>query len=107
MKKPTLKHFYVLNSNFNKQSIEPYDVIPHLVDEYNKLKKKPVSFSEFKDFVNKEAMYQWWGRCEYEIVISHWPPVKDLQEKWDIYQQIKMNMDVVTDLVMQSVLKQN
>lgn len=106
MKKPALKHFYVINSSINRQAIEPYDVIPHLVDEYSKSKKKPVSFEEFRDFIDSEAKYQWWGRCEYEIIVSHWPPVKDKEEKWDVYQQIKMNLDVITNLVMQSVLKQ-
>lgn len=106
-----MEHFYVINYNCNTQKFERYDVIPYLAEYYNSLKndkvlKKwypaPETFDEFKDFVIRESMYKWWGRCEYEIILLDWP-CKKVEEKWDIYEQIMMNLDIVTKLLMISV----
>ena len=106
-----MEQFNVINYNCNAKRFETYDVIPHLVDEYNRLKGDkvmqrhnplPVTFDEFKKFVKDESMYQWWGRCEYEIILVDWPS-QTIDEKWDIYEQIMMNLDLVTELVMESV----
>ena len=124
-----MKPFNVIIYDINAKVFEPYDVIPHLVDCYNKKKKnKPVTFEEFREFVKNESMYQWWARCEYEIILSPWPYLsspsesynKDKEndvetwkehwkkhlkecEKWDIHMQVMMNIDVITNLVMESV----
>ena len=45
------------------------------------------NFDEFKKFVKDESMYQFWSRCEYEILLVDWP-CKKISEKWDIYKQI-------------------
>ena len=90
--------------------------------------KVPETFEEFKQFVKVESLHQFWSRCEYEIVLGPWPYVsspsegydkskendldawkqhwkKHLQscDKLDIHDQIMMNLDVVTQLVMESV----
>ena len=123
-----MKHFNVINYDINAKVFEPYDIIPHLVECYNKKKNKPVTFEEFREFVKNESMYQWWSRCEYEIILSPWPYItspsesyhkekendieawkehwkKHLKEcdKWDIHMQVMMNIDVITNLVMESV----
>lgn len=97
-----MKQFNVINYNFNKQVMELYDVIPYLVDRYNECDNQPKTFDEFKKFVEKESKYQWWARTEYEIIISNWPSQKH-EEKWDIYKQISMNINIVTNLLMESV----
>ena len=98
-----MKTFNVINFNFNKREFEPYNVIPYLVSCYDEEKSKPETFTEFKDFIKKKSMYQWWARCEYEIILSDWPSQK-IDEKWDVYKQVMMNLDVITTLVMDSVL---
>ena len=50
-------------------------------------------------------MYQWWSRCEYEIIISDWPP-SGKEEKWDVYKQIEMNLDLITR-VLEKEIKSN
>ncbi len=96
-----MKSFNVIWWDFNKKEPEPYDVIPDLVDKYKKAKIKPKTFDEFKDFIIKESMYKWWSRCEYEIVIQRWPPMKKEEDyKCDIYNQIMMNIDIIVDIVM-------
>lgn len=106
-----MKHFYVINYDTNRKRFEQYDVIPYLVGEYNDLKENkplqkikplPKTFEEFKKFVKNESLYRWWGRCEYEIILSCWPG-QDVEEKWDVHGQIMMNLGLVTELVMESI----
>ena len=47
-------------------------------------------------------MYQWWARCEYEIILSDWPCQK-VEEKWDIYRQIMLNIDIITDVFIENI----
>lgn len=110
-----MKQFNVINYNPNSKKFEKYDVIPYFVNEYKEHIKNhtkfpdseywkiPVTFNEFREFVKKEALGQFWGRCEYEIILIDWPCQK-VEEKWDIYDQIMMNLDVVTKLVIESII---
>ena len=96
--------FNVIYLDFNSKRMKEYDIIPHLKNCYEaKKKEKPRTFDEFKSFIIAESRYQWWARCEYEIIISSWPSGR-CEEKWDIYQQIMMNIDLITKLFMQEVL---
>ena len=126
-----MKQFNVINFNFNAKKFEAYNVIPYFIRKYydrvdtcNELEqdlknatseheinlytdslkywKVPVTFDEFKKFVQDESQYQFWSRCEYEIILVDWPCQKN-EEKWDIHDQIMMNLDIVTQLVMESV----
>jgi len=97
-----MKNFNVIIFDFNSKKFESYNVIPYLVDCYNNSNNKPKTFDEFKEFIRKQAMYQWWSRCQYEIIISNWPP-SGIEEKWDVYKQVMMNIDIVTNIVMKSV----
>ena len=128
-----MKQFNVINFNFNAKKFEAYDVIPYFVRAYNEQVegcntarleleaakteeeieiakssldywKIPVTFDEFKDFVKKESQYQFWSRCEYEIILVDWPCQKT-EEKWDVYDQIMMNLDTVTKILMECVDK--
>ena len=69
---------------------------------YKVYKKDLKTFEEFKEFVKKESMYQWWSRCEYEIILQCWPG-QDHSEKWDVYQQIMINLDLVTNILIQNL----
>lgn len=97
-----MSEFNVIFYDFNRKKFIPYNVIPYLVDCYNKAEDKPVTFEEFKKFVKDESMYQFWSRCEYEIILESWP-ISDIHEKTDIYQQIMMNIDIVTEVLMKSI----
>lgn len=84
----------------------PYDVIPYLTLRYNDYSKKvrPSTIEEFKEFITKESTYKWWARCEYEIILSDWPN-NIHKDKWDVHRQVIMNLDIITELLMKSVLK--
>lgn len=123
-----MREFNVIVYNINSKEFEPYNVIPHLVNCYDKKKSKPKTFDEFKEFVKSESMYQWWSRCEYEIILSPWPYITSPSERYDkkgednieawkehwkkhlkecekidVHYQVMMNIDIVTALVMNSV----
>ena len=97
-----MKKFNVIVEDINRKEFIPYDVIPYLVDCYKKIKNKdeiPVSVSDFREFVKRKSMYQWWCRCEYEVLLDSWPN-KDIEKKIDVHWQIMMNLDIITDIVM-------
>ena len=47
-------------------------------------------------------MYQWWSRCEYEIILESWPNT-NVNEKWDVHRQVMMNIDIITSMLMNNV----
>lgn len=103
------RKFYVLTWDFNSDKIEHYDVLPYFRDrleeriEKNKNDeddyfKVPKSFNDFKKFVEDESMYQFWSRCEYEMIVHGWP-VKRNDYKIDVHEQIMMNIDVISGIL--------
>ena len=109
-----MESFNVINYNFNAQKFESYNVIPYFISAYtkrielnkecpeNKYWKVPKTFKEFKQFIKEESQYQFWGRCEYEIILCDWPSQKHY-EKWDIHNQIMMNLGIVARIIMKAV----
>lgn len=94
-----MKKFNVINFDFNHNKFKYYDIIPYLVHCYEEEKNKPKTFEELKEFIERKSLQQWWSRCEYEIILKDWPCGKT-EEKWDIYDQIIMNLDIITNLLM-------
>lgn len=104
-----MKSFNVLTWDFNKDMVEPYDVMPYFESAYYKRVedavkyddpyfKVPATYDELKEFIRSEAQYQFWGRCEYEFIMHGWP-VKKNTYKIDVYEQIMMNLDIVTQIL--------
>lgn len=94
--------FNVLVYDFNSREFVSYNIMPYLINQYKETKKKPKTFEEFKEFVDKKSLYQFWSRCQYEIILTDWPNQQD-EKKIDVYQQIKMNIDIITTILMNSV----
>lgn len=57
---------YCINSN----KIWDYDVLEYREDQIKKLKKKCATKEEFTEEMRHEMMYQYWSRCEYEVIIE-------------------------------------
>lgn len=84
---------------------KPYDVMLTLVNDYKErsmIRTKPTSRKECRKFVEDMALYHWWGRCEYEMILMDFS-VKRHEKKIDIYEQVMMNIDVVTDLFIENI----
>lgn len=101
-----MRSFNVIVEDINRKEFVPYDVVPYFVNCYKALKKsdeKPSTLDEFKKFVKSKSLYMYWSRCEYEIILSSWPPSKnglDDGVKVDVHWQIMMNLDIVSEIVM-------
>ena len=107
-----MKKFNVLLWDFNQDKLEYYDVLPYLRDKYkekvefNKTHvnndydfwKVPETFEEFKKFIKQESQYQFWSRCEYEMICHGWP-VRKNDYKLDVHEQIMMNIDIVASIL--------
>ena len=97
------KHWYVFFYNFNKGCIETYDVLQHgrLIEDLKKLARKKLDKATFKEELRKSLMHYFWAKCEYEIIISAWPPNENAKdEKVDIYSQIMLNYDAFCDYIL-------
>ena len=101
-----MKSFNVIIYDPNLREFVKYDIMPYLIRIYNEKKEKketlPETFDEFKNFVKSESQYQFWARCEYEIILIDWP-CQQKYEKWDVYKQIMMNLDIVTKVFMENI----
>lgn len=54
--------------NFNK--IWDYDVLQYREDQIKKLKKRCATKEEFAEEMRREMMWQYWSRCEYEVIVE-------------------------------------
>ena len=74
-------------SNFNGKRIEKYNVFDHLgfLDDLKKAARKyrDREREQFEDQMRRDLMYYFWSKCEWEIILSHWPPRQDAREEKD------------------------
>ena len=49
--------------------------------------------------LDRLCMYYFWAKCEYEVIVSAWPPRDGSDRKIDIYTQLKENWDIFKELV--------
>ena len=91
-----------MNWDFNRDKLVNYDIMPYIFDCYGREKRKPTTEDETKKFILAWCTYQFWSRCEYEMLVSGWPARKNT-EKVDAFQQITMNIDAITALVYQEI----
>lgn len=98
-----VKPYNVLIWDFNSDSLQPYDIMPYLINCWQKegkgVEKNPESI---KQFILNNSMYMFWARCEYEFIVTGWP-VKKNEQKIDVYYQIKNNIDVIVEHFMQYI----
>lgn len=102
--------FKVINWDTNSDRLVHYDVMPYIYSEFEKYRKrnklaiKNVTFEELKKFINDTAKYRYWSRCEYEVIVTGWPVSRNTY-KLDVYEQIKMNLDNITQLMLEDLQK--
>ena len=108
---------YTLTWDMNRGEVENYDIMPYLVSAWKEDKarkrkiwfkssdddtKEPTTVEEWKKAILAASRYQFWARCEYEIIVSEWPTEKH-RVKLDVFDQINANIDVITKLFMEYV----
>lgn len=93
--KPTWNVFI---EDMNQKRIIVYNVFDHsgfLNDCNLAWEVSNNDFSKFKNYVETSMLYFYWRRCEWEIIISDFPPCNTFKEKkTDVYEQIKINWNI-------------
>ena len=117
MNRVQIPAFYTLTWDMNRAEVENYDIMPYLVSAWKEDKarkrkigfkssdddtKEPTTVEEWKKAIFSASRYQFWARCEYEIIVSEWPTEKH-RVKLDVFDQIHANIDVITKLFMEYV----
>lgn len=90
--------------NINAGRIDVFNIFDYgggcLVEKLKTLKDKCETKEEFLEEMDKELRYRFWSKCEWEIILSDWPPSQKFNDKKiDVYQQLKLNWDVFGDYV--------
>ena len=87
----------VLAYNFNTNEIINYNIFSgHFFTELKH--ENPKTYIELKEFIKKWARYYYWSRTEHEILVGGL--FKNCKfEKIDIFRQIEMNLDRITEYV--------
>ena len=91
----------VLRHDWNKNAIINFNIFGTMfIEKLHKevLKKEIKSMSDLKDFIDSWARYHYWSKAEHEIIVSGLSE-RDIEEKIDIYRQISMNLDRITEYV--------
>lgn len=90
-------------SDWNAKTIKPHNIFNH-VRFMEDLRKAARKHKDDRDAFLREVdhllHYYYWSKCEWEIVLSHWPPRKDFGgEKVDVWDQIALNWDRFIDYI--------
>ena len=102
------KKFNVLLRDFNKKKPTFYDVLPYFRRKWEEWpynwneddNEVPVKTKEeLKKWIKNYSQYQFWSKCEYEIVISPWVGrnKEEAEVKIDIHDQVMLNFDRFVD----------
>lgn len=115
--------FFVMVKDFSLGGdIQHYDVMPslygtiftskgklskrdfYILDDKTYKRKEIKEKKDLKKFINSHFRYHYWGKCEWEFIVQDWPThfnSKDI--KVDVYEQLKPNIDLITDIVWEQV----
>lgn len=82
---------------FNSGVIEVYNVFTHggFLEDCRKAAREYAKDREgFERVVRRSLMYHFWSKCEWEIIIDHWPHSDRKRDlKTDVYDQVVLNWD--------------
>lgn len=125
----------VIMEDPNQQKIIYYDLFKgnHWITVARELKLQYPIFQAWSDAFRQKLMSQYWSRCEYEVVVTSWPPyinvedikklqdeVEEKEKKWgnkplrvnitptvakkiDIFEQLDANWAVFSQYVWRNI----
>ena len=98
--------WFVFVEDINKKRIRVYNIFEHkdfmedCNDAWENYKNKHHDFLRYQENIDSILMYYFWCKCEWEIILSNFPPSDSFQKKKiDVYQQVKMNWDKFIDYI--------
>ena len=86
----------------NRRCISTYNILGHsgFYADCQKAAKQATK-DGFREAVRRGLMYYFWSKCEWEIVLTCWPPKREgisfEDEKIDVYDQVMLNFDRFID----------
>lgn len=93
--------------NFNAKRIESFNIFAHYrfwEDCIENKKKNKNDKDNFVKQLRQDLMYYYWGKSEWEIVLTSWPERKDFKEKKiDVFEQIDINWDRFVDYIWNNI----
>lgn len=96
-------HWRVFVDDFNEKRIKEYDIFEHhsfAEDVKKAYKKHRTDFDAFAEKVRGSLFYHFCSKCEWEVIVSAWPPSERVKErKVDVYEQVMLNWDVFIEYV--------
>ena len=88
-------------SDFNAREIRTHNVFNHWSfrrDVAKIARTRGLTKDDFAERMKSALMYHYWCKCEWEIILQHWPPNERFSdEKIDVYDQIRINYDRFID----------
>lgn len=93
--------WYVMLFDYSKGKVVPYNVFDNVRfsrDVETILSTSGHTRESMSDILSHAAAYAFWSKCEYEYVVSDWPP-SGRSEKIDVFDQLKCNWDRFVDYV--------
>lgn len=83
---------------FNRREIAEYNIFNHgyfLEDCRQAAKKHRDNKDDFEEAVRRSLMYYFWSKCEWEIILSDWPPSGKFDDKKvSVYDQVMLNWEI-------------
>lgn len=99
--------WYVLRENFNEKKIENWNIFNSIKfsEGVKELLDNFVTFEDFVEKLDKELMYSFWSKAEHEIIVSDL--FNKVNQKIDIYNQVKPNIKILADYIINEYNKNN
>lgn len=94
--------WYVIYGDFNSRKIEAYNVFDHYSfwQDCCQNRRKNKDREAFDERLRRDLQYYFWSKCEWEIIVSHWPTNERFHdEKIDVYDQVMLNWNQFADYV--------
>lgn len=113
--------FNILYKDFNTGKMEEYDVMSSLYGSiftsngkiskknfhiYDKdfARKEIKTRNDLKEFIDSHFKYCYAHKCEWEFIAQDWPNTENGRDvKVDGYQQLKPNIDLITDILWEQI----
>ena len=92
--------WYVINYDFNRKEMEDFNIFRSVrfTEGVENLLKENLSFDEFVERLEKELMYAFWSKVEYEVMIGD--VFGTIERKVDIYSQVKPNVRLLAKYIL-------
>lgn len=88
----------VLYEDWNTREITSFNIFNHS-GFYNDCKRYADEYKDdkwkFAKEVRNSLMYYFWSKCEWEVIVSSWPPIKEFKDKKiSVFDQVDMNWNI-------------